>query len=426
MKILLLGYGKEGMSAERFFQEQNAEIEILRDFTRAKLENIDYEKYCLVLRSPSVQPWLADQPSHLPNSNWTSATRYFFDHCPCPIIGVTGTKGKGTTCTMIANLLTALGQKTWLVGNIGVPALDKLNQIQSNDVVVYEMSSFQLWDMTKSPQIAVVLHIEPDHLNIHHDFDDYIMAKANITKHQTAQDACIYYQKNQFSKTIAEKSAGTKIPYPVTSKNPQLKAILDQLKIRGEHNRENAEAALLAVATFYKQNLDDFLKKHLEIIQETFQNYRGLPHRLQFLRKLNNVQYYDDNFSTTLSSTKVALAAFHENERLVLIVGGRDKTNGADLPELAKTIDNQANIQQVILIGESGRILDDLITKKPHKSVSDLTSAVSEAQKAAEEIATDTNMATIVLMSPAAASFDMFESVYDRGAKFQKLVQHLK
>lgn len=183
MEIAILGYGKEGQSAEKFFRAKHQNTTIFKEFTSSELDETDFSKYGLVLRSPSVPP----------RKGWSSMTQYFFEHCPCPIIGVTGTKGKGTTSTLITALLKELGHKAWLVGNIGKPALDIIDEIKPNDIVVYEMSSFQLWDLTRSPHIAVVLGIEPDHLNVHKDFADYVGAKANITKHQAKQDCCIYY-----------------------------------------------------------------------------------------------------------------------------------------------------------------------------------------------------------------------------------------
>lgn len=465
MKIGILGYGKEGQCAEKFFTAQGHEVSVFDSFTNDELPRFGLNSYNLVLRSPSVRP----QPG------WSSMTKYFFDHCPCKIIGVTGTKGKGTTSSLITALFEALGQKVWLVGNIGTPALEVLNDIKEDDVVVYEMSSFQLWDLEKSPHIAVVLGIEPDHLNVHEDYEDYINAKANITKHQTADDYCVYYKPNPDSKIIAKISEGKKIPYPV--KSARLQKVLDFLSIPGQHNRENAEAALLAVAAFYNQTLLEFIRQYSNDIKLTFERFQGLPHRLQYLRRLNRVKYYDDNFATTSSSLAVALNAFPDR-KIVLIAGGRDKTDNKDLPEIAQLIQDH-KVAKTILIGESGHLLAE---KVPNSIVVEsLADAVAQAQIEAERLAqkvSETNRdsdttsdsgkteaetieptasvhtenlletpkkrkytrrqpklepkamapdnSVIVLMSPAAASFDMFENVYDRGAQFQNLVQNLK
>ncbi len=352
-------------------------------------------------------------------------TQYFLAHCPCPIIGVTGTKGKGTTCSIITAIFEALEQKVWLVGNIGNPALDILDQIQATDVVVYEMSSFQLWDLEKSPHVAVVLGIEPDHLNVHKDYADYVAAKANIAKHQTPQDFCIYNQNNADSSKIAEESRGTKIPYPTTQNRSTLDGILNSLNIPGQHNRENAEAALNAVATYRKQDLDEFLAQNSDAIKTALQNFQGLPHRLQFLREINDIKYYDDNFCTNVASLEVALRAF-PGSQIILIAGGRDKTADADLPEIIELA--QKYTTKTILMGESGHAMAQLLSPNDvqFQLVESLAEAVQSAKDSAENIKTqNSSTPIIVLMSPAAASFDMFENVYDRGAQFQEIVRKL-
>lgn len=407
MKVGILGYGQEGKSAETYFTQKGDEVKVFNDFTQEQLHQFDLSSFDLILRSPSIHPQV----------DWSSVTKVFFNQCPCKIIGVTGTKGKGTTSSIIAALLQKLGQKAYLVGNIGKPAIDVLDKLQPSDAIVYEMSSFQLWDLDKSPQISVVLGIEPDHLNIHDSFEDYIQAKTNIAKHQTANDVCIYYSKNPDSTSIAKTSPGLKIPYPIQNRD-NLDGILQHLAIPGQHNRDNAEAALLAVANWYQLQLSEFLQEYQDQIIEVLETFRGLPHRLQFLRELNGVKYYDDNFSTTPTSTAVALKAFPDNQ-LILIAGGRDKTNNQDLPEIAKMINNAPNISRTILIGESGR---ELIGMLNHAQLAEsLESAVQLARTVAETLDN-----SIVLMSPAAASFDMFENVYARGATFQKLIRELK
>ena len=410
MRIAILGYGQEGHSVEAYFRPRGADITIFDPVTPADLKTQDFSAYDLVFRSPSVPP-LGD---------WTSITQYFFAHSPARIIGVTGTKGKGTTCSLIRDLLTALGRKVWLVGNIGQPALDVLDQIQPDDLVVYELSSFQLWDLQRSPHIAVVLHIEPDHLNVHRDYADYLAAKSNIARHQEPTDTCIYYALNPDSTKLGHTSPGHQIPYPITTNRTQLNQLLDRLAIPGQHNRENAEAALLAVAAELGLTLAEFLAAHAAEITTAFANFQGLPHRLQYLRDFRGVKYYDDNFSTNLSSTQVALAAFPE-QPLVLIAGGRDKTDNQDLPDLARLFTATPNLRHLVLIGESGRALAPLLPTELYTLAPNLQSAVSLARQHAEALVAPA-VTPIVLMSPAAASFDMFKNVYDRGAKFQNLV----
>ena len=409
MQILLLGYGKEGKSSEAYFQNHGDEITILDSFTPSDLTKIDTSKYDLVLRSPSVRP----------HPGWSSITKYFFDHCPCPIIGVTGTKGKGTTCSIITTVFQSLGKKVWLVGNIGNPALDILDKVQPTDIVVYEMSSFQLWDLEKSPHVAVVLRVEPDHLNVHKDFAEYVAAKTNIVAHQTAHDYCIYNQQNITSTEIAQHSIGQKIAYPTTQKSQLLSDTLTALNVPGQHNRENTEAALLAIAAYYDQNLDELLQNHGEKIKTALASFQGLPHRLEFIRELNQVKYYDDNFSASFPALDVAIAAFSD-QPIVLIAGGQDR--GLDLTPTKHRIFDTPNVRKVFLIGETSSKLANGEDQNRYAIYNSFTDAFKAARRYAEDIAHQENQTVILLMSPGAPSFDMFKNFTERGQQFQDLV----
>ena len=407
MKIALLGYGKEGQAAEKYFKTHfNAECDIFENFTYDEIKQRDYSSFDYILRSPSVPPL------NLPNES--SLTKYFFDHCPCPIIGVTGTKGKGTTCSFIKSILDSLSEDAYLVGNIGTPSIEILDNLKPTSVVVYEMSSFQLWDLEKSPHIAVLGHLEPDHLNVHKDYADYLSAKANITRWQTESDYLIYYSKNPETVKIADTSKAQKIPYPY--KVPQ--DILAAIHLPGVHNQENALAAIAATASYQNISPDEFIREKKSQIIEGLRNFHGLPHRLEFLRELNGVKYYDDNFSTNPSSTRVAVNAFPDSN-VVLILGGRDKTNYEDLPEIYEII-KAPQVKKVILIGESGHELASRYQDSRFTLANSLEAAVQSARKTAESL-----NSAVVIMSPAAASFDMFENVYDRGEQYQKIISTL-
>lgn len=411
MKILLLGYGKEGKAVENYFKqhEKDITIDIWQDFDAKELHKRDYSSYDIIFRSPSVPPL------HLENES--SVTKYFFDHCPCEIIGVTATKGKGTTCSFIKSLLDAHGEDAYLVGNIGNPAIDTLDSLKSNSIVVYEMSSFQLWDLEKSPHIAVVGTIEPDHLNVHNGFDDYVGAKANICRYQTAEDYCIYYKDNEDSVKIANTTdQPVKIPYPYEIPERFKNAV----KIPGSHNIRNAIAALTAVACHKNISPDEYLREYETEIIAGLSNFKGLPHRLEFVRELNGVQYYDDNFSTNPASTRVAIEAF-PGKHVIPIIGGRDKTMGSDLPEIYEILSTKSvHIPKIILMGESGHELFEKYPDDRFILVESLEEAVNTAKNEAEKLED-----AVVLMSPSAASFDMFKDVYDRGDKFRSLVLSL-
>ena len=406
MKIALLGYGKEGQAIEKYFKSEDNTFDIFENFTTEEAKAKDYSPYDIIFRSPSVPP--------LGLENESSVTKYFFDHCPCPIIGVTATKGKGTTCSFIKSILDALGEDAYLVGNIGVPAIEILDQLTPNSVVVYEMSSFQLWDLTKSPHVAVVGTIEPDHLNVHNGFDDYINAKANICRYQTDSDYCIYFKNNPDSIKIAQNGNGEKIPYPYNVPED----ILNSVVLPGAHNKDNAIAAVTAVASYKNISPDEFLQNFSAQIKQGLMNFKGLPHRLEFVRELNHIKYYDDNFSTNPASTRVAVNAF-PNENVIIIVGGRDKTDNADLPEIYEVLKSN-NVKNIILMGESGHELAKRYQDPRFTLVESLEEAVQTATTTAK-----TYDHAVILMSPSAASFDMFKNVYDRGDQFKNLVASL-
>ena len=411
MKILLLGYGKEGKAVENYFKkhEQNLTVDILENFNIKDIRKSDYSSYNIIFRSPSVPP--------LGLKNESSITKYFFDHCPCPIIGVTATKGKGTTCSFIKSLLDAHEEDAYLVGNIGEPAINVLDELKPTSVVVYEMSSFQLWDLKKSPHIAVIGTIEPDHLNVHKDYDEYKSAKANICRYQTEQDYLIYYKDNPESVQISEVTDRPhKLAYPY--KIPE--DIKNAVKIPGKHNINNAIAALTAVACYKNISPDEYLQGYKNEIIKGLQSFKGLPHRLEFVRELDGIKFYDDNFSTNPASTRVAIEAFPD-QSVIPIIGGRDKTGYEDLPEIYEILNTKVvNIPAIILMGESGHELAKRYQDERFILIESLEEAVKTAQKEAEKL----NDA-IVLMSPSAASFDMFENVYDRGSKYQEIVNGL-
>ncbi len=454
LKLAILGYGVEGKSVENYFKThpyenvdpKDIEIKIFDKFEDSEIDGFNLENFDVVFRTPSVRPHYdfkqyekeaADfggtEKHYLENKPyWTSATKYFFEHCPAEIIAVTGTKGKGTTCSMIDALVESINQKiyddksrpkTFLIGNIGVSPLDVLDQITEHDNVIFEMSSFQLWDLHTSPCVSVLLRIEPDHLNVHKDFDDYAYAKASITRYQSENDFLVYYKENPVTAKIAEASRAHKISYPIIPQSKKLKNILDSLQIPGEHNRENAEAALLAVAArFFGGDLDRMLNSEIfDALVSGIQNFKGLPHRIEFIRELGGVKYYDDNYSSALPALDVAMQTF-ESYPTVLIAGGFDRKikNGAK-----ERIFTAKNLEKAILIGETASQLAEGEDKTKYELANSLEDAVSAARAAAESAAKKSGSA-VVLMSPGFPSFDMFKNFTDRGEQFTKLVKELK
>ena len=350
----------------------------------------------VIVRSPSIAP------SKLPYGDkvW-SATREFFAACPAPIIGVTGTKGKGTTSSLITSILRAAGKTVHLVGNIGTPALEVLPTIHPSDIVVFELSSFQLWDLQKSPHIAVVLGIEPDHLDIHSGMDDYVNAKANITKYQRTDDIIVYNQNNQLATQIAALSPAQKIAYPFV-----IDDMAASLQIPGQHNVENASAAIAACREYVTSQ---------EIIKQGLHNFAGLPHRLKFVAEKNGVKYYDDSISTTPGSAIAAMQSFDTPK--VLLLGGSDK--GAEYNEVMAVAEQTGT--KVLAIGQTGQRIYELA------QASGVT-AEREEGGMPEVVAHAARMAppdSVVMLSPASASFDQYKSYSDRGDQFIAAVEGL-
>ena len=414
MKIVIAGFGVEGQSNLRYFREKFPEADFLVADEREKVdnlpENVAYQTGFsglddadLIVRSPSLPPKKIKTSGQI----W-SATNEFFANCPATIIGVTGTKGKGTTCSFISSILRTAGETVHLVGNIGVPALDILPKIKKNDIVVYELSSFQLWDLQKSPHVVVVLMIEPDHLNVHADFNDYLAAKANIAKFQTADDYVVYNSQNEFSSSIADASLAQKKEYPFVLSDD----ITSAIHLPGKHNVDNACAAIAAVKSILPNVSDDEIKNGLS-------EFTGLPHRLKFVAEKYGVKYYDDSISTTPGSAIAALKAFAEPK--ILILGGSDK--GADYSELAKEIARQ-NMRLIIINGANAdEIREVLREEKVDCEIVQLNMAgMKEVAKLAKNKA---QSGDVVILSPAAASFDMFKGYSDRGEQFVAAVEEL-
>jgi UDP-N-acetylmuramoylalanine--D-glutamate ligase len=404
-KIAILGYGIEGMDAEKFFKSQGADVTILdKKFDENYLSELS--KFDVIVRSPGVYRFIPEIVEAEKNGAIvTSAVKIFFENCSGKIIGVTGTKGKGTTSTLIYEILKADGKEVYLAGNIGSPMLELLSVISDKSYVVLEMSSFQLIDLDKSPHIAVVLNITEDHLDWHKDRDEYINAKKNIIFHQNSDDFAVINFDYETPKSFAEVAKGKLIKFSKDALEPQFKK---NLLLRGEHNLENIAAAV-AVAGVLK--IDD--KTILEVVK----NFKGLEHRLELVKTVKGITFYNDSFATGPQPTIAAINSFSEPETLIL--GGSDK--GLDYSELGDVINKKENIKNIILIGA---IRNEIKKYIQGKDVHDLeTSGMQEIVKKAFEV---TPKGGVVILSPAAASFDMFKNYKDRGDRFKKAVEELK
>ena len=334
---------------------------------------------------------------------------------------MTGTKGKGTTSTLIAKLLEAEGKKVFLGGNIGNSPLDFVTKVQPDDWVVLELSNFQLYNFPYSPHIAVCLMITQEHLDWHPSFEDYLSAKAGIFKHQNPEDIAIYFAKDENSKKIAAVSPGRKVSYfekpgaYVRSDGMIVigeggKEIIPKSEVRllGEHNLQNVCAALTAVSEALG-NLDN--------AQKVLSSFSGLEHRLELVREFERVKYYDDSFATTPDSTVVALRTFKEPK--IVILGGSNK--GLTFEPLADEV-AKSKVRHAIIIGDTADKISRLLTERGFTDITlgltKMTDIVETARKLAQP-------GDIVLLSTACASFGLFKDYKDRGNQFKAAVKAL-
>ncbi|MBI5045357.1 MAG: UDP-N-acetylmuramoyl-L-alanine--D-glutamate ligase [Candidatus Levybacteria bacterium] len=454
--IAVLGIGVEGLSSAKFLKQFTSKITFFDQKERSDLDGntlleaeetgkvilgkdsfTDFSGFDFIFRSPGVK---MDEESLIhakeKGARITSQTKLFFDLCPSVIIGVTGTKGKGTTSTLIYEILKKSGRKTFLGGNIGTPPLDFLHELDEQSIVVLELSSFQLQDLEKSPHIAVMLMVVPEHLDYHKDVAEYIDAKRNILRFQSKDDFVIinrdYLASNESDlytdaqvfwvsreRTTTEQGCFVRDnALWMRMRGSEWKIIDgDKIALLGRHNLENASAASVAamLAGAAKSDIVDVLS-----------SFTGLPHRLEFVREVNGVKYYDDSFSTTPETAIAAIESF--KKPMVLILGGSSKHS--DFTELGKVIASSEYITTIIGIGDEWPTIKEAIDNAVSKDneskkkaiylegAKDMRTIVQAVSKVAVE-------GDVVLLSPACASFGIFRNYKDRGNQFKKEVQAL-
>ena len=375
----------------------------------------------IIFRSPSILPTRKELViAKEEGAVITSEIRELLHLAPCKVIGVTGSDGKTTTTTLINEILKANSYHTFLGGNIGTPLFTKLPEMKKEDIIVLELSSFQLMDMDISPDISIITNIAENHLDIHSSFEEYIDAKKNIFKYQDNKGILITNADNE----ITNKFKGNgETRYFSRSKQTNYfytdgtyiyyngKKILNKndIKLRGIHNLENIATALTAVI-----DLID-LDKSIEVIK----NFNGVEHRLEFVREINNVKWYNDSVSSSPTRTIAGLYSYDEN--IVLIAGGYDKH--LDYTNIAKPILDK--VTKLILMGDTKEKIYNAVTTSVMNPNIEIykCNTLQEVVDKAKEVAIP---GEIVLFSPASASFDMFKNFADRGNQFKDLVNKLK
>lgn len=425
-KIAVIGFGIEGKDAIGFMLKNGADVTLFDkkeeselDFSGVDKNNIKLslgEKYLenglsdfdYIVRSPGVYRYTPELVEAEKNgAKITSSIKIFFEECPGKIIGVTGTKGKGTTSTLIYEILKSGGKDVFLTGNIGKPSLELLPKLHDDSWIVMEMSSFQLIDMTISPHIAVVLNITEDHMDWHKDREEYVNAKRNIVRFQSENDFAVINEGYETSKSFAE---GIKAQVIFFSKQKLDQKFKENLLLRGEHNLENIAAAVEASKA---AGIDD------NTIIGAIESFKGLEHRLELVGEIEGVKFYNDSFATGPQPTIAAIKSFTEPETLIL--GGSDK--GLDYKELGNIISNKTNVKNIILIGQIRNQIKMNLQGETLRIYDLGESSMDEVVKKAFEV---TSKGGVVILSPAAASFDMFKNYKDRGNQFKSAVESLK
>ena len=447
-RIALLGLGVENRALARFLRERDLSFSIcdrrppddLNDLEReydgalrewhtgpAYLDTLD--RFDLIFRTPGISPLLPElQRARSRGTRISSQTRLFAALSPAPILGVTGTKGKGTTSSLIAAMLRdGPCRQIFVAGNIGQPPIAFLDELSDADLVVLELSSFQLIDWEISPHIAVALNVTRDHLDYHADLDEYIAAKGNIARFQKADDWLIADRDCPTARTFADNSQARQLSFSAVAeveagawasgdrlwlRRPDADAesicALADIPLKGRHNWSNAAAAAAAAMA---------AGATIEQIAAGIRCFRGLPHRLERVGTFDGITCYDDSLATTPDAAVAAIRAL--DQPLVLIAGGSSK--GADFAELGRTIIDGA-VRAVILIGQESDRIEAAISASGHftgaidSGCNSMEAAVAAARRRAHP-------GDAILLSPGCASFGMFANYKDRGEQFRRAVR---
>lgn len=390
------------------------------------LENLSED---LIFRTPGLSPNTPQLAQAVENgAALSSEMEVFFQTCPSHLIAVTGSDGKTTTTTIISEFLKEAGKTVYVGGNIGKPLLPDVPDMEPEDFAVLELSSFQLMTMNQSPNVAVITNLAPNHLDYHHTMEEYTNAKKNIFLHQSENDRLVLNYDNDVTRSMAAEAV-----CPVTwfSRKERLEegvylrdgAIwltnemgsrevlpLSDIQLPGVHNIENYMAAIAAVDGLVPD----------KCVRAVARRFKGVEHRIELVRELDGVKYYNDSIGTSPSRTTACLESF--NQKIILIAGGYDK--GVPFTQLGVEI--VGHVKALFLTGNTAGAIREAVQQAPGYAESgmilaeteDLAAAVAAAHKAAKP-------GDVVVLSPACAAFDHFKNFMERGQVFKKLVQEL-
>lgn len=442
-KVAVIGVGVSNIPLIDYLYKKQADVTIFDDREQSKISQEIIEKinkykfksyfgkgnlenlhgFDLIFRSPSclpTKPELVKEKER--GAIVTTEIEQLMIMAPCKIIGITGSDGKTTTTTLTAKILEDAGYNVHLGGNIGIPLFTELKEIKPEDIIVLELSSFQLMEMKVSPDIAAITNITPNHLNVHKDYQEYIDAKKTIYRNQKDDGIVVLNADNELTNACQEDAKGDvvlfsskqKLDYGFIVEDGIVKECNDgirrhllskeEIKLKGIHNLENICTALALTKTLVDT----------EKALETIKQFTGVHHRIEYVRTLNGVEWYNDSASTSPTRGISALNSF--DQEIILISGGADKN--LDYTPIGKTIVEK--VKSLILIGQTAGKIYEAVKGELEKQNKTLDIHFCETFKESLELAKRiAKPGQVVLFSPASTSFDMFKDMYDRGDKFR-------
>lgn len=406
---------------------------VVEDFNSKNVQLILGESYLddltgfdVVFKTPSMR---IDNPAFVKAKESgaiiTSEMEEFVKYCPATTLGITGSDGKTTTTSLVYEILKTDGYKTWVGGNIGTPLFSKIEEIKENDMVVLELSSFQLMTMDVSTNVAAITNLSPNHLDMHKDMDEYVDSKKNIYKFQSANELLVINMENDITNSLDKEAKGRVMKF--SSKNVvkdgsylqdgvlylRDKAVCkrEEVKLHGIHNVENLLTAFAIVSDYAS----------IESMKKVATTFSGVEHRCEFVREVNGVRYYNDSIASSPTRTVAGLKAFEKP--VILIAGGYDK----NIPFEKLAFEGYDKIKTIVILGATKiKIKEQFDRLKEEKGIEVpmiLVDSLEEAVLKAKEVATSGD---IITLSPACASFDMFPNFEARGNKFKEIVSELK
>ena len=402
---------------------------LIRMLLRAELRVTVCDKFDLIFRTPGLSPNTPELKKAVEGGSiLTSELVLFFKLCPCKIIGVTGSDGKTTTTTLISEFLKEARRNVYLGGNIGRPLLPDVDGMTAEDMAVVELSSFQLMSMDRSPSVAVFTNLSPNHLDYHHTMEEYTQAKLNIFCHQKPEDRAIFNYDNDITRSLSKAAVGHTMLFSrkqrleegvylrdgaiwLTNNMGSREVLpLADIHIPGAHNIENYMAAIAAVDGIVPD----------KCVRAVAQRFIGVEHRIELVRELDGVKYYNDSIGTSPTRTMACLDSFEQ--KLILIAGGYDK--GVPFTQLGLAMVEKVKV--LILTGDTATAIKKAVEEAEGYAESGLqlieTKDLAAAVSAAWEIAREGD---VVVLSPACAAFDRFKNFMERGKVFKQLVNAL-